>query len=231
MKSKRARPQWRQVSTVLLDMDGTLLDLRFDNYFWLEVVPAEFARVRAIDIACAKRELEPKFAAMQGMLQWYCTDYWSTVLGLDIVGLKERTREHIRYLPGAQRFLERLRASGRRVLLVTNAHHDTLDIKSRHTGIRALVDEVSSSHSLGVPKEHPDFWPRFARHHVFDRRETLFVDDSLPVLRNARTHGITQLFAIAKPDSTLPSRAIDEFPAVEAVAELLDDEVVQTAAD
>lgn len=220
---KRTRPQWERVSTVLLDMDGTLLDLRFDNYFWLELVPHEFARARDIDVATAKRELQPKFAAMQGMLQWYCTDYWSATLDLDIAGMKESAREHIRYLPGAQRFLERLRASGRRVVLVTNAHHDALDVKSRHTGLHSLVDEMRSSHSLGVPKEHRDFWPRFAQHHAFNTEETLFVDDSLPVLRNARAHGIAQVFAVAKPDSTLPSRMIEEFPAVEGVAELLEE--------
>ena len=204
-------------------MDGTLLDLRFDNYFWLELVPQEFAKARGIDVAAAKRELEPRFAAMQGMLQWYCTDHWSSVLELDIVALKESAREHIRFLPGAEQFLERLRATGRRVILVTNAHHHTLDVKARRTGIHAMVDEMRSSHSLGVPKEHPEFWPRFSVHHAFDTAETLFVDDSLPVLRNARAHGIAQVFAIAKPDSTLPVRTIDEFPAVEAIAELLDD--------
>jgi putative hydrolase of the HAD superfamily len=212
-------------------MDGTLLDLRFDNYFWLELVPREFARARGIDVTDARQELEPKFAATQGMLQWYCTDYWSTTLGLDIAALKESAREHIRFLPGAKRFLERLRASGHRVILVTNAHHDALDVKSRHTGIHTLVDEVRSSHSLGVPKEHPQFWPRFARHHAFEPEQALFVDDSLPVLRNARAHGIAQVFAIAKPDSTLPSRTIEEFPAVEAAAELLEeDEPTQSRA-
>jgi putative hydrolase of the HAD superfamily len=208
---------------VLLDMDGTLLDLRFDNYFWLELVPAEFAKARGMDVAAAKRELEPKFAATQGMLQWYCTDYWSETLRLDIAALKEGAREHIRFLPGADRFLERVRASGRRVIVVTNAHHDALDVKARRTGIHTLVDDMRSSHSLGVPKEHPDFWPRFRVHHEFDAKETLFVDDSLPVLRNARAHGIAQVFAIAKPDSTLPVRTIDEFPAVEAITELLDE--------
>lgn len=30
---------WQEVDTVLLDMDGTLTDLAFDNYFWQTLVP------------------------------------------------------------------------------------------------------------------------------------------------------------------------------------------------
>ena len=29
---------WTQLDTILLDMDGTLLDLEFDNHFWGTVV-------------------------------------------------------------------------------------------------------------------------------------------------------------------------------------------------
>ncbi|MEO1576619.1 MAG: HAD family hydrolase, partial [Pseudomonadota bacterium] len=30
---------WSDIDNVLLDMDGTLLDLNFDTVFWLQVVP------------------------------------------------------------------------------------------------------------------------------------------------------------------------------------------------
>ena len=43
---------WMRVETVLLDLDGTLLDLAFDNYFWRERVPAAYAAARAISPTC-----------------------------------------------------------------------------------------------------------------------------------------------------------------------------------
>ncbi len=53
---------WSQVDTVLLDMDGTLLDLHFDNRFWNEHLPRCYAQARGLDEAAARAELMPVFA-------------------------------------------------------------------------------------------------------------------------------------------------------------------------
>src|SRR5665213_3638303 len=62
---------WRQIDTVLLDLDGTVLDLAFDNHFWRQRVPEAFAQRRAITLAQARAELRPRFAAREGTLDWY----------------------------------------------------------------------------------------------------------------------------------------------------------------
>ena len=212
---------WREVDTVLLDMDGTLLDLRFDNFFWLEVIPERFAQRHSISLEEAHAALTPRFAAKQGTLHWYCTDFWSRELDLDIAQLKQDLRAHVRYLPGAQDFLRALHASPLRAVLVTNAHHDPLRIKAHETGLLQYLDAAVSSHQYGVPKEHPEFWLKLQADLDFDPSRTLFVDDSLAVLRAARDHGIAYLVAIAHPDSTLGPRTIAEFPSVSRIAELL----------
>lgn len=214
-------PDWSRIDTVLLDMDGTLLDLRFDNYFWRELVPERFARLRGISLAEARAELMPRFAARQGTLEWYCTDFWTREIGFDVAGLKHEVRESIRFLPGAVDFLEAVRANGRRLVLVTNAHHDSLRIKAAQTGLAAYFDVLLSSHSFGYPKEHPQFWHALEAKYPHDPMEALFVDDSLPVLEAARTHGVGQMFAIARPDSTEPPRSVTGFSAVHSVADLL----------
>jgi 5'-nucleotidase len=212
---------WPQVDTVLLDMDGTLLDLRFDNYFWREAVPERYAQRHGLSLQEAHELLTPRFAAKQGTLDWYCTDYWSRELELDIAGLKHELREVVRFLPGAERFLRALRASGLRAVLVTNAHQDALRVKALQTGILEYLSGAVSSHQYGVPKEHPEFWLKLEADLAFDRERTLFVDDSLAVLRAARRHGLAYIVAIAHPDSTLERRVIEEFPSVHAVSELL----------
>jgi putative hydrolase of the HAD superfamily len=39
---------WSRIDTVLLDMDGTLLDLRFDNWFWQELIPSRYAAAHGL---------------------------------------------------------------------------------------------------------------------------------------------------------------------------------------
>ncbi len=211
---------------MLLDMDGTLLDLHFDNFFWLELVPRSYARQNRLTLEAARAALTPRFAAKQGTLDWYCTDFWSRELSLDIVALKHDMREQVRFLPGAQEFLQALVDRGARTVLVTNAHQDTLAIKASHTGLARYFESMVSSHQFGAPKEHDDFWKKLGAHVHFDPARTLFVDDSLAVLRAARRYGIAQIFAISRPDSTQGLREVAEFAAIEAIIQLLGDAAV-----
>jgi GMP/IMP 5'-nucleotidase len=216
-----AQPRWDEIDTVLLDMDGTLLDLRFDNYFWLEVLPERYAQRHELSLEAARATLAPRFIAKQGTLDWYCIHFWSRELSLDIAELKREVCAHVRFLPGAERFLQTLHARGRDPVLVTNAHRDVLEIKAGQTGLARYFRRVVSSHDLGAPKEHPHFWSQLQEQLAFDPARCLFVDDSIPVLSAARAHGIGHIFAITRPDSTQHARRIEGFAAVECVAELL----------
>lgn len=218
-------PRWEAIDTVLLDMDGTLLDLRFDNYFWLDLVPERYAAKHGLTLAEAREVLAPMFAGKQGTLDWYCTDFWTRALSLDIAGMKHEVREHVRFLPGAEDFLRALREKGVRIALVTNAHRDSLKVKATQTGLLNYFDVVFSSHNFGVPKEHPDFWHQLEAALQFDPSRTLFVDDSHSVLTAAHKHGIAHIFAISKPDSTMGKRNITQFLSVEAVSYLLGDQI------
>ena len=212
---------WPQIDTVLLDMDGTLLDLRFDNWFWQEHLPAVWGRARGLEGAAALTLLAPRFEAARGRLEWYCIDHWSRELELDIREIKGAVREQVAWIPGAEAFLARLGALGKRRLLLTNAHPETLAIKDAHVGLIGRLDGAYSTHPFAAPKEDPAFWPRFQAAVGFDASRTLFVDDSLPVLTAARAWGIHWLRAIRRPDSGQPARDTPGFVGVDAIDELL----------
>ena len=213
--------EWPAVSTVFLDMDGTLLDLHYDNHFWLEHVPRRYAEHHAVTLEVAREVLRARYRAVEGTMAWYCVDYWSEQLGLDIGLLKEEVEHLIAVHPDVVEFLDAVRASGRRAVLVTNAHGKSLALKLRRTRIGGHLDDVVCAHDLGLPKEQPAFWERLQSREPFTPESTLLVDDSLPVLRSAARHGIAHLLAVRQPDSRQPPREIDEFPALDGFAELL----------
>ncbi len=212
---------WQEIDTVFLDMDGTLLDLRFDNHFWKEFVPLKFAEKEGLMIEHAKAHLIPRFKSKEGTLDWYCLDYWSDNLQLDIAGLKAELAELIAVLPHVSEFLEKIKLSSQRVLLVTNAHRDSLDLKMKKTGLQPFFDGLVSSHDFGLPKEDTEFWHRLHNQHPFEKHNTLLIDDSLAVLNSARQYGIAHLVSISRPDSGMPKREISDFPAIEDFRELM----------
>ncbi|MCB2261483.1 MAG: GMP/IMP nucleotidase [Candidatus Thiosymbion ectosymbiont of Robbea hypermnestra] len=212
---------WNVVDTVFLDLDGTLLDLHFDNYFWREHVPRRYAAARGLSLAGAWAELETRYRAHEGTLAWYCVEHWSRELGLDIARLKREVAHLIAMHPRVTDFLEALAALGKRRVLVTNAHHKSLALKMEKTLLAEHLEQIICSHDLGVPKESADFWPRLQAIEPFDRERTLFVDDNPRMLQTAKSYGFRWLLAVLSPDSKAPAQKPGEFPAVRYCADLL----------
>jgi HAD superfamily hydrolase (TIGR01509 family) len=210
------------INTLLLDLDGTLLDLAFDNHFWLEVVPERYGVLHGLSAADAlQNEIYPRLHAAEGTLDWYCLDYWSRMLEMDLSTIKSEHDDRIAWLPGAREFLQRQRAAGRRLVLATNSHPETLRIKDRKVAIRPLLDAVYSSHEFGAPKEHAEFWLRFQAAAGFDPDRAAFIDDNPAVLMAARNAGIGCVVAVTHPDSSRPTRTAPAgFCHVKSVADI-----------
>ncbi|MFZ3206938.1 MAG: GMP/IMP nucleotidase [Pseudomonas sp.] len=212
---------WTEIDTVLLDMDGTLLDLHFDNHFWLEHLPQRYAELHGISRALADAELLPLFHAHAGQLNWYCTDFWSRELKLSIRELKREVAHLIALLPDADTFLAAVRAAGKRVVLITNAHRDSLSLKLERIELAPYFDRLISSHDYGFAKEDQQFWFALQQDLGFAAARSLFIDDSLPILRSARDFGVGHLLAVRQPDSRKGPKDTEEFAAVEDYRALL----------
>jgi 5'-nucleotidase len=216
-----AAVDWSAIDTVLLDMDGTLLDLRFDNWFWQEHIPSLFATRHEMPVEEARALLEPKFHSVAGTIDWYCIEHWSRELDMDVGAIKREAGSRVRFLPGAESFLARLKGAGKRRVLITNAHPETLAIKNARTGLDQHLDASYSAHPFELPKEDPAFWARLQRQEPFVPERTLFIDDNVDVLEAARGFGIAWLRAVRCPDSGRPPRDTHGFIAIDRVSDLL----------
>lgn len=212
---------WDSIDTVLLDMDGTLLDLHFDNYFWTEHLPRLYAAKHRITEAESNAHLHGEFIAERGTLQWYCLDHWSQRLGMDIAALKREVQHMISIRPFAIEFLSRLRDGQRDVVMVTNAHRTTLQIKMENIDITGWFDRVVVSHDLRAPKEDQAFWHNLQALHPFDPARTLLIDDTEQVLDSAQQYGIAHLLTLLQPDSRRLKRIDTRFPGIHHFDEIM----------
>jgi len=212
---------WPQIDTVLLDMDGTLLDLHFDNYFWLEYLPQCYAVQQGCTLAEARAFLAALSDSLHGSLDWYCLDHWTERLSMDIEALKHEVSHLIRFRPYTPEFLGFLQERGKQALLVTNAHPKALRLKLQASGLDRLLDRCISSHQFALAKENAGFWLRLQAHTGLDYDRCLFIDDSLHVLRCARAEGLNNTLQILQPDTTQAPHAPTEFPGIVHFSELM----------
>ena len=204
-------------------MDGTLLDLHFDNHFWLEHMPKKLAEKHSISLQAAKDIMAVETQQVMGTLSWYCLDFWAEKLDIDIVEAKREIEHLISIREDSLPFIDALKASGRDVILVTNAHPDSLSLKVEHTQLDNHIDQLISTHEFSVTKESQVLWQRLQAKLGFDPKHTLFVDDSLGILKAAQDFGIKHLLAVSNPDSQQPARQITEFQSIQDYRYLLDE--------
>lgn len=212
---------WTEIDTVLLDMDGTLLDLHFDNHFWMTHLPKRYAETYGVDEDTAMQRLEAHIKAHEGTLNWYCLEFWSQSLGLDIRALKEEVKHKIAIRPFVEEFLQRLQTMGKRLVLITNAHPQSLELKLEVTAIDQWLHMVISSHEFQQPKEAQQFWQQLYQREQFDPQRTLFIDDTVRILDSAREFGVRHLLCLHQPDSQKEHRDITEYPAIHHFDEIM----------
>jgi putative hydrolase of the HAD superfamily len=209
------------ITNILLDMDGTLLDKYFDDYFWEHLVPEKYADKHRITFGKAKEELLKKYKSHEQTLNWTDIDFWSRELGLDILALKEQVRHLIEVHPHVEDFLGLMKSRKKKIYIATNAHDTVLSMKLKMTDLGKYLDGAITSTEMGFPKEKIAFWHRAEEKLNFRKNSTLFVDDTLAVLRTARQYGIDYLAYKAMANSKIKPVHSPDFATVMDFNELM----------
>ncbi len=209
---------WNQLDDVLLDMDGTLLDRHFDNFFFEEELPRRYAAKYGLEAVEAREKLFALYRTVEGELDWTNLHYWTKTLGLDVIAMTKEFDHMIGFLPHAEEFLQHLKVKGKRVSLVTNAHTAGVAIKVEKTGLDSHVHRIVDAFEVGYLKMRAEYWPICQRLIGFEPKRTLYLDDDESCLNAAQEYGIGHIFHSAQSSSQLPPQRSDRYRSIESLA-------------
>ena len=207
--------------TVILDMDGTLLDLNFDDQVWNYALPAALAARDGDSVEAARLRVAETLGSVRGTLPWDCHDHWEREFGISVHELEIELAHFIDLRAGTLDFLKFTQANAYRTILATNAHPVSLERKMVRTGLRHYFSAVISAHSLGAAKEDPLFWTQLVATERVDPGLAILVDDNPAVLATAHRFGVRHVFGVRTPSSTGLPKSFPEFASVESLAELI----------
>jgi putative hydrolase of the HAD superfamily len=212
---------WSRIDDVLIDMDGTLLDRHFDNFFFEEELPRRYAALHGLSFEASRERLMAMYRSVEGELAWTDLEYWTGRVGIDVVAMHQELQHLIRFLPGAEQFLEAVRAKGKRITVLTNAHHTGVAVKAARTGLDRYVDRIVDAFEVGYLKMRSQYWPACQKLVGFDSKRSLYVDDDETCLDAAQHYGIAAIIHSAKSSSQLPPLRSAHFASVEHLPALL----------
>ncbi len=212
---------WSQIDDVLLDMDGTLLDRHFDNFFFEEELPRRYAALHSLSFEESRKRLMAMYRSVEGELAWTDLNYWTRRVGIDVVAMHKELDHMIGFLPGAEEFLRHLQQLGKRVTIITNAHSTGVSVKISKTGLDRYVGRIVDAFEVGYLKMRPEYWPNCQRLLGFDPSRSLFMDDDEGCLTTAKAFGVAHLVHSAKSSSQLPPAPLPQFFSVTGFTPLL----------
>ena len=209
--------KWDSIETFFLDMDGTLLDLAYDNYFWHEHIPYLYAKKNNITFKSAKKEFEKKYKEKQNTIEWYSIDYWSDILKIDLAAELIITKNRINIFPGVTEFILTLKKHNIQILLLTNCPRKMLNVKLTQTKLWGYFDKIISSQDFGFIKESDIFWSYVDKEVIYNKEKTIFIDDNQDVLKYAIRNGIKNVIAINSPDSNKKNQVIEKYISIDGI--------------
>ena len=183
----------------LIDLDGVILDTKYDNFFWQEYIPKVYAEKNNITLSDAINFTHSLFYYKKKTKDWYDITYWSNILDIDIAKEKEKetNMDRICLKDGSLDILDKLKSKGKELFLITNAHRITLNIKLKKFDISKYFSEMVCSHELGYVKEDIQFWHILRLKLKLDYKYSVLVEDTFDNINSAYHAGLNNFVYIS----------------------------------
>tara|TARA_B100001057_G_scaffold269188_1_gene269360 strand:+ start:1144 stop:1791 length:648 start_codon:yes stop_codon:yes gene_type:complete len=194
----------KDIECLLIDMDGVILDNTYDNNFWQNQIPSVLAEKKNITFDDAKRLAIQIFNFKKNTKDWYDVDYWSNMLDIDIEAEKksETSLSKIRLYDDVIDTLSELKKH-MKLILITNAHRKTLNIKLGKFNIEPYFDEMICAHELYYVKEDIQLWYMLRSKYKLDFDKTVLIEDTINNINVALSAGVAS--AVYLGDEDFPS--------------------------
>ena len=200
---------FKDIECLLIDMDGVILDNAYDNDFWQNQIPEVIADSKGIAFDDAKRLAIQIFNYKKNTKDWYDVDYWSNMLNIDIEAQKrsEKSFSRISLYDGVIDTLSVLK-NKTKMILITNAHRKTLNIKLEKYNLTPYFDEMVCSHELNYVKEDIQLWYMLRSKYRLDYEKTLLVEDTINNINVGLSAGISGAIYVGDEKFTVSDKKI-----------------------
>ena len=200
---------FKDIECLLIDMDGVILDNAYDNDFWQNQIPEVIADSKGIAFDDAKRLAIQIFNYKKNTKDWYDVDYWSNMLSIDIEAQKrsEKSFSRISLYDGVIDTLSVLK-NKTKMILITNAHRKTLNIKLEKYNLTPYFDEMVCAHELNYVKEDIQLWYMLRSKYRLDYEKTLLVEDTINNINVGLSAGISGAIYVGDETFTVSDKII-----------------------
>ena len=200
---------FKDIECLLIDMDGVILDNAYDNDFWQNQIPEVIADSKGIEFDDAKRLAIQIFNYKKNTKDWYDVDYWSNMLSIDIEAQKrsEKSFSRISLYDGVIDTLSILK-NKTKMILITNAHRKTLNIKLEKYNLTPYFDEMVCAHELNYVKEDIQLWYMLRSKYRLDYEKTLLVEDTINNINVGLSAGISGAIYVGDEKFTVSDKII-----------------------
>ena len=200
---------FKDIECLLIDMDGVILDNAYDNDFWQNQIPEVIADSKGIAFDDAKRLAIQIFNYKKNTKDWYDVDYWSNMLSIDIEAQKrsEKSFSKISLYDGVIDTLSALK-NKTKMILITNAHRKTLNIKLEKYNLTPYFDEMVCAHELNYVKEDIQLWYMLRSKYRLDYEKTLLVEDTINNINVGLSAGISGAIYVGDEKFTVSDQII-----------------------